>query len=108
MIPAHRNSLVAALALLITSVGLIEAAAGDNWDQLVLLAAVAGLLLALLAGQRAGRQPVDLRADLSTWLHEHAAATGEPARQLLDGCVAAYQADVSVPDSQPDQAPTKG
>lgn len=91
----RRHALVLALALLVTSVGLFEAALGDNWDLFVVLAVAVGLQLALFTGWWAGRRSVDLRADLAAWLDEQAMATGEPAERLLDRSVAAYRAGLA-------------
>lgn len=104
---ARRTTLVLILALLVTSVGLFEAAIGRNGDLLAVLAVAVGLQLALLAGARTGRRAVDLRADLATWIDDHALSTGEPAHRLLDRCVAAYQAELSAPDSTTARTPAR-
>ena len=97
MTPARRDAMVIGLALLVTAVALVEAVAAHWWDQVALLAAIAGLLLALFTARRTGRRGADVRSDLARWLDDQAAATGEPAGQLLDRCIATYRAGQSVP-----------
>jgi hypothetical protein len=95
MIRNQRNALVLLLAVLVSLAGIVETVRGRNWDLAVVLGVVVLLQLAVLAGLRAGRRPVSLRADLATWIDEHAVATGEPARRIADRCVAAYRAGLN-------------
>jgi hypothetical protein len=95
MISVQRNVIALVLALLVTSVGLVDAAIGRQGDLVAIFGLAGALQLVALAGLRAGHRPVRLRPDLSAWVDEHAAATGEPAQRLADRCVAAYRAGLT-------------
>lgn len=102
MIAAQRHALLLLLSVLVSAVGLVETVTGQNWDVAVLLAVVTVLQLVVLVGLRTRRGSVGLRADLTTWVHEQAAATGEPAQRVVDRCVAACRAGLVVdPKDQP-------
>lgn len=95
MIPVHRHAVVLLLSVLVTAVGQVEVIAGRSWDVVAIFALIGLLQLVVLGGLRVGRRPVALRADLATWIDEHAAATGEPASRITDRAVAAYRAGLS-------------
>jgi hypothetical protein len=98
MIANQRNALVQLLALLVIGASVVETVRGQDWDLTVVLGAVVLLQGVVLAGVWARRRPVGLRADLASWIEEHAAATGEPAARVADRCVAAYRAGLAADD----------
>ncbi|MGY1726328.1 hypothetical protein ACI79J_05105 [Geodermatophilus sp. SYSU D01062] len=83
------------VALLGVAVAVVDALRGSDGDLLLLLGAVALVQLAALAARARGRSAVALRPDLAGWLHQQAAATGEPVERLADRCVAAYRAGLT-------------
>lgn len=93
---APRNVLALVVALLVTSVGMVDAAIGGQVDLVVVLAVAAALQAVALVGLWAGPRPVHLRADLAAWAERHAVATGEPAERIVARCVAAYRAGLTV------------
>lgn len=94
MEPTDVNRVVLVLSAVVTSVGVIDAAAGGDVDLLVVLA-LSLLLQAVLLARLQGRRPaVPLRADLVAWLRTRAAEDGEPLGAVADRCVAACRADL--------------
>ena len=86
-----------AVAVLVTAVGLVDAADARNWDLVVVLASSVVLQVFVLAVARIGQHPVALRRDLADWLRRQADATGESPALLADRAVAAYRAGLLVP-----------
>lgn len=103
MIANQRNALVQLLALLVVGASVVETVRGGDWDLTAVLGAVVVLQVAVLTGVWARRRPVGLRADLASWVEEHAAATGEPAGRVADRCVAAYRAGLTAGPGGPDR-----
>lgn len=95
MLRSPRSLVVLGGALLVTSVGIVDAAIGGQRDLIVVFGVVAVLQLVALVGLWAGPQPVNLRADLAAWADQRAAATGEPTERIIDRCVAAYRAGLT-------------
>ncbi|MBC6445891.1 hypothetical protein [Actinokineospora xionganensis] len=92
MMPRHRATTALAPAVLVTLVGLVEVARDRDWDLITIFAAAVVAQLVALGVVWLGRQPVHVRADLTVWLHEHAAATGEPAGRIVDRALAEHRA----------------
>lgn len=86
-----------AVAILVTAVGMVDAADARNWDLVVVLASSVVLQALVLAAGRIGPHPVALRPDLADWLRRQADATGERPALLADRAVAAYRAGLLVP-----------
>ncbi len=101
MLPSPRILLVLVGALLVTSVGLVDAAIGGQADLVVVFAVAAALQLVALVGLRAGPRAVHLRTDLAVWADRHAAATGEPTERLVARCVAAYRTGLTADSGEP-------
>ncbi len=94
-----RNLLAAALAL--SLIGGLDAVIGRVWDLATVFAATSLLLLLALALHPAHRRPLDVRADLATWLAEQSLATGEPVGRLADRALAARRAQLAREPDEP-------
>jgi hypothetical protein len=92
--PTSANKLILALAVLVSTVGAVDAASGGQWDLLTVFVLGALLQLALLVRLQSNRPAVPLRADLVSWLRDRAAVEGEPIGAVADRCLAACRADL--------------
>lgn len=95
VVPTQRNKLVAASAVLITMVAVVDAVAAGTWDLVVVLGLAVAAQSLLLLSMHAPRPAVPLRGDLFRWLDERSAATGEPLEHIADRCVAAYRSGLT-------------
>ncbi|WP_436498233.1 hypothetical protein [Actinokineospora sp. HUAS TT18] len=91
MMPRHRATAALVPAALVTLVGLVEVAREQDWDLFTIFVAALIGQLAAFCFLALGRQTVHVRADLAVWLHEHAAATGEPAERIVDRALAEHR-----------------
>lgn len=85
------NRLLIALALVVTSIGVIDAAVSQEWDLLAISAIATALLGTVWLRQRASRLDVTLRPDLVHWVDHRAQASGEPFDDVLDRAVATFR-----------------
>lgn len=101
---ASTTSRTLLLAIVVVSaVGVLDAAIAPAWD-LVVLFVVIGALASILALRGLGeRRPTALRADLAAALVARSQRTGEPLDQLTDRAVATYLQALA----DPDEAPTR-
>ncbi len=86
------------ISLVVSSVGVVDAFIGRDWDLLVVFVLSVILHLILWSRHRAKRIPVTLRPDLARWLEHQSARTGEPYDDLLDRAVAWYHQGLFVGD----------
>lgn len=84
-----RTMLIAMIVL--CGVGALDSAWGDEWDLVVVFAAVALLAAVLLARTSVSRVLVPIRSDLVRWMAARAAVTGDRTENLADRAVAAYR-----------------
>ena len=85
-------------ALVVTAVGAVATALGDDWDQFVLFLFVLLCQLGIAAALLGPRRLTTLRRDLARWTDERAAVTGEPESRIVDRAVAAYRDELFAPD----------
>jgi hypothetical protein len=83
-------------SITVALVGALDGVRGGNADLVAVFLIVAALQAVLLARLQFGRRPVALRSDLTAWLDERAALTGEPAEWIADRCVAEHRSMVEV------------
>ncbi len=75
-----------------TTIAVIDAALGNNWDLIVVTAVVLVLQVAALAKLGRRRLQVPLRADLARWLEDRASVTGESIESIVDRAMAGFAA----------------
>jgi hypothetical protein len=90
-----RTAVLLVIALVVTTVGLVDVVRDGNSDLTLLFIGLLVLQAAALATAVLGHRGVRLRPDLTAWLTRQAAATGEPIERLADRCVAAYRAGLT-------------
>ena len=90
-----RTAVLLVVALVATTVGLVDVVRDGDSDLTVLVTGLLLLQVAALATALLGHRGVRLRPDLTAWLARQAAATGEPVERLADRCVAAYRAGLT-------------
>jgi hypothetical protein len=79
-------------------VGTVAAGAANDWDLAVLFAVLGAIDAGLLYTLSGPRRLFMVRADLARWIEQRAATSGEPVGHVLDRCVAAYRAGMTVSD----------
>ncbi len=75
----------------ISLIGLVDAAAGRNWDLVVVFGASIVFTAAAAVRLSGARRSIGLRDDLTRWLEDRAAAGDEPVERVADRAVAAYR-----------------
>jgi len=94
MTPTNTTRFLLATSLVALAIGLIDAAVGGEWDLFVVMAIAFAGVVAVYGRASWHRPAVPLRADLTSWLRERSAATGEPMGAVADRAVATYQRDL--------------
>lgn len=77
--------------LIVSMVGVVDAAIGQVWDLFVLFLVVAALQLAVIASSLGNRVDVSLRPDLARFVVQRSQRTGEPVDDVVDRSVAWFQ-----------------
>ncbi len=86
-------------ALVVTTVGALDALIGREWDLFVVFCLSISLQLMLWLRFRANRIPVTLRPDLAHRIERLAERTGEPADDVIDRAIAWYHSGLFVDDA---------
>lgn len=79
------------VSLIITGVGVLDAAIGSEWDLLIIFALSAALQLAIWLRQGASRRTTTIRPDLAQWLERRSESTGEPYEDVVDRALATFK-----------------
>jgi hypothetical protein len=98
MRPSGHRATILVVTLAVAVLGVADAVFSDDWDLVAVFVLLVAVQLLSLAGLQRHRATVTVRRDLSAWLTERAAATGEPADRIADRCVAAYRAGLTEAD----------
>jgi len=89
------------VSLVITSVGIVDAAIGREWDLMVIFALTAAIQLVIWLRHGASRIATTIRPDLGHWLESRSEATGEPYEDVLDRAIATFKQGLYADDQRP-------
>jgi hypothetical protein len=79
-------------ALLIAVVAAVDAVRGSHWDQVVMLAAIAVLLVVVVVADRVRPPCVAVRADLIEWLRDESTRTDDSIARIASRALAEHRA----------------
>ena len=80
------------LQFLIAVVAAVDAGRGSHWDQLAMLAAIAGLLAVVAIADRLRPPCVAIRADLIEWLRDESTRTDDSVARIASRALAEHRA----------------
>lgn len=91
MAPSGTTRMIVVSLVVVSGIGVADAAISREWDLLVVLAGALVLSLSLVTRMEARRPAIPIRRDLVAWLQERSAVSGEPIGALVDRALAAYR-----------------